>query len=54
MRKYISILLFIFTTCVFAQTSSNPIEYVNPLIGTDSEYELSNGNTYPAIARPWE
>ena len=53
MRKYISILLFIFTTCVFAQTSSNPIEYVNPLIGTDSEYELSNGNTYPAIARPW-
>ena len=26
---------------------------VNPLIGTDSRYELSNGNTYPAIALPW-
>jgi predicted alpha-1,2-mannosidase len=22
-------------------------------MGTDSEYKLSNGNTYPAIARPW-
>ncbi len=26
---------------------------VNPLMGTDSEFTLSNGNTYPAIARPW-
>jgi putative alpha-1,2-mannosidase len=29
------------------------VSYVNPLMGTDSEFELSNGNTYPAIARPW-
>lgn len=28
-------------------------EYVNPLMGTQSTYELSTGNTYPAIARPW-
>jgi len=28
-------------------------QFVNPLIGTDSKYELSNGNTYPAIALPW-
>ncbi len=27
--------------------------YINPLIGTDSKKELSNGNTYPAIALPW-
>ena len=27
--------------------------YVNPLMGTDSTFELSNGNTYPAIAVPW-
>jgi predicted alpha-1,2-mannosidase len=27
--------------------------YVNPLIGTDSERKLSNGNTYPAVALPW-
>ena len=28
-------------------------DYVNPLVGTDSEFSLSNGNTYPAIATPW-
>lgn len=27
--------------------------YVNPLVGTQSKHELSMGNTYPAIARPW-
>jgi len=31
----------------------NYIDLVNPLIGTDSNYSLSNGNTYPAIAVPW-
>ena len=30
-----------------------PVDYVNPLMGTDSEYILSSGNTYPAIALPW-
>ena len=29
------------------------LDYVNPLMGTDSDFSLSNGNTYPAIARPW-
>ena len=29
------------------------INLVNPLMGTDSDFSLSNGNTYPAIARPW-
>jgi len=28
-------------------------DYVNPLMGTDSKYSLSNGNTFPAIATPW-
>src|SRR5450631_2600621 len=32
---------------------SDPVEWVNPLMGTDSKYDLSNGNTYPAIALPW-
>ena len=31
----------------------DPVEYVNPLMGTQSTFELSAGNTYPAIARPW-
>ena len=31
----------------------DPVEYVNPLMGTLSTFELSAGNTYPAIVRPW-
>jgi predicted alpha-1,2-mannosidase len=31
----------------------DPADLVNPLMGTDSEFRLSNGNTYPAIALPW-
>lgn len=30
-----------------------PVEWVNPLMGTDSDYDVSNGNVYPAIAMPW-
>ena len=30
-----------------------PVDYVNPLMGTQSKFELSTGNTYPAIAMPW-
>ncbi|MGZ5189901.1 MAG: GH92 family glycosyl hydrolase [Flavisolibacter sp.] len=32
---------------------TDPVEWVNPLMGTDSKPNLSNGNTYPAIAVPW-
>jgi predicted alpha-1,2-mannosidase len=31
----------------------NLVDFVNPLMGTDSDHSLSNGNTYPAIAMPW-
>ncbi|WP_334124620.1 GH92 family glycosyl hydrolase [Empedobacter brevis] len=31
----------------------DPVDLVNPLMGTDSKYELSNGNTYPTIGLPW-
>ncbi|MFC5977250.1 GH92 family glycosyl hydrolase [Flavobacterium salmonis] len=34
-------------------TPQQPIDWVNPLIGTDSDYGISNGNAYPAIAMPW-
>ncbi len=36
-----------------ATEAFDPVQYVNPLIGTQSSFELSTGNTYPAIARPW-
>jgi predicted alpha-1,2-mannosidase len=39
------------TGTVFAQ--SDLVSYVLPLMGTDSEFKLSSGNVYPAIARPW-
>ncbi len=32
---------------------TDPVEWVNPLMGTQSKHSLSNGNTYPAIALPW-
>ncbi|MBP5217727.1 MAG: GH92 family glycosyl hydrolase [Bacteroidales bacterium] len=31
----------------------DPVDYVNPLTGTASTFQLSSGNTYPAIALPW-
>lgn len=30
-----------------------PVDFVNTLMGTMSSYELSAGNTYPAVAMPW-
>lgn len=30
-----------------------PVDYVSPLVGTQSKFSLSTGNTYPAIAMPW-
>ena len=30
-----------------------PSEYVSTLVGTQSDFSLSTGNTYPAIALPW-
>ncbi|MEO6683600.1 MAG: hypothetical protein ABIN48_12330, partial [Ginsengibacter sp.] len=33
--------------------NNDPVDWVNPLMGTDSKHSLSNGNTYPTIAVPW-
>ena len=46
-------LTFLFCGFIYTQTNEDYVKYVNPLIGTDTSFELSNGNTYPAIARPW-
>ncbi|WP_342645143.1 GH92 family glycosyl hydrolase [Mucilaginibacter sp. CSA2-8R] len=52
--------LFLFAllapAAVFAQQVnrvSDPANWVNPLMGTDSKPDLSNGNTYPAVGLPW-
>ena len=50
----ITLLSFFFTCQLFTSNlDKDYVSYVNPLIGTDSSFELSKGNTYPAIARPW-
>ena len=36
---------------VFAKLQ--PVDYVSTLVGTESNYNLSTGNTYPAVAMPW-
>ena len=32
---------------------TDPVEWINPLMGTLSKPSLSNGNTYPSICVPW-
>ena len=55
--RFLILLLVLFTHATYAQLvekkQGSLVEYVNPLVGTDSDYALSNGNTYPAIALPW-
>ena len=36
-----------------AVAATSPVDYVNTLVGTQSNHALSTGNTYPAIALPW-
>jgi len=48
-------IVFLFSLLVsnIQAQEAQPVDYVNTLMGTDSEFKLSNGNTYPAIALPW-
>ena len=56
MRKTIVCLALALLSAAGAMAKSDklsPVDYVNPLVGTESKFELSTGNTYPAIAMPW-
>ena len=56
-------MVFIIVFCISCKEKQNNlniekkktdlVNFVNPLMGTDSDFNLSNGNTYPAIATPW-
>ena len=49
-------LLFLGSAVLYSLQSSavkNPVDYVSTLVGTQSKFELSTGNTYPATALPW-
>lgn len=52
MKNVLFVCAFFFSIFSFGQ-DADLTKFVNPLVGTDSKYELSNGNTYPAIALPW-
>ena len=47
------IILIIMMGLSLAVRGMEPVDYVNPLMGTQSSFQLSAGNTYPAIAMPW-
>ena len=49
----LGILLSVGAKAQLIQKVTDPVEWVNPLMGTDSKPSLSNGNTYPAVAVPW-
>ena len=52
--KKLSLLILLAGFLGFAKAATvDYVSYVNPLVGTESTFELSTGNTYPAIARPW-
>lgn len=59
MKKYVwlmSMVTILFTACqqpTCPSVDEDPVQMVNTLMGTDSEFALSNGNTYPAVAVPW-
>jgi predicted alpha-1,2-mannosidase len=47
------VLLLLLTAFKSLAQRLEPADLVNPLMGTDSKPSFSNGNTYPAITRPW-
>jgi predicted alpha-1,2-mannosidase len=56
MKKIVILCLLLLSIHSYAQTVEkifDPVEWVNPLMGTQSKHTLSNGNVYPAIALPW-
>ena len=44
---------FAFIAANAALAQSQPVDYVSTLVGTQSTFQLSTGNTYPATAMPW-
>ncbi|WP_430972609.1 GH92 family glycosyl hydrolase [Sunxiuqinia rutila] len=50
---FLCVVVYSFMSLQIKAQIFQPVDYVNTLMGTDSEFKLSNGNTYPAIARPW-
>jgi predicted alpha-1,2-mannosidase len=53
MNRFFVFFLIIFSFAGNANSGVVLADYVDTRMGTQSKYDLSNGNTYPAIALPW-
>ena len=53
MKQRIFLLSFLTLLSLYVSAQRNYTQYVMPLMGTQSEFALSNGNLYPATALPW-
>lgn len=54
---YVAVLVLCIGACkdkeLQTEVFKDHLQYVDTRMGTDSSFEFSNGNTYPAIALPW-
>jgi predicted alpha-1,2-mannosidase len=50
-KAFVALALLTCQSVAFAKMQ--PVDYVSTLVGTESNYNLSTGNTYPAVAMPW-
>lgn len=53
MRFFLNVLIAVIFFSFLANAQPSPVDLVNPLMGTQSSYRLSSGNTYPGITLPW-
>ena len=57
MKKYAFMILAVLSAACCGNPPQEdrlrPSEYVSTLVGSQSDYSLSTGNTYPAVALPW-
>ncbi len=52
-KNLFTLMVACFATMCWAAEKKNVVDYVSVMVGTESTFELSTGNTYPAIAMPW-
>ena len=53
-KKHLFSMLIALAFCVTAMGRHyEPVDYVSTLVGTQSSYAISTGNTYPAVCMPW-
>jgi hypothetical protein len=51
-HHHFNIFIFIYFNIEAGNITFSPIDFVNPMVGTQSTYGQSTGITYPVIASP--